>query len=402
MDVAAAAELVGDVLCSAFRPHQAIEVLEPILASHPALTEPAVITAGSQLARAYLLALQDAEAATMADRVMGPAERYELIPTIVDTLITRGTALGNVGRMHEAIALLEGASTIAGDYDLPTPQMRATNNMGHLLAYQDHGGAMKACRTGMELADRLGDVRFVGAFTWAVAAYLDRDGRYEDAQALRNDIRDRYELPPSSLLWYELTDLIIRVERGDIKAIDAAYDVVRRAVDDANPQSQAAVPLARAKLDLLTGHIVDAYDAVSSVEAAHRSPEHFALATVAAAMLRDVGRLEDVAAGVASCSAHGRMLASVASALSGARAAIRGHTDEATARFSDALAFDYLRLDRASLQALFATLVGRGVPEARKASNAAFETFTEVGASAYLDLYSAGLPSAEDTQAAGG
>ncbi len=402
IEIAGAAELVGDVLCSAFRPGPAIEVLEPVLASQPTLSDPAVITAGAQLARAYLMALRDAEAATMADRVMGPAERCDLTPTIVDTLITRGTALGNLGRMHEAIALLEGASTMAANGDLPTAQMRAANNVGHLLAYQDHFGAMKACRTGMELADRLGDVRFVGAFTWAVAAYLDRDGRYEEAQALRDDVRDRYDLPESSLLWYELTDLAIRVERGDVTAIDAAFDVVRRAVDDANPQSQAAVPLVRAKLDLLTGQIADAYDAVMSVAAAHRSPEHLALATVGAGMLRDADRLEVLSAAVASSPAHGRMLASVASALAGARAALRGHTDEAVARFSGALAFDYLRLDRASLQALFATLVGRDVPEGREASNAAFETFAEVGANAYLDLYAAGLPSAKDTQAAGG
>jgi hypothetical protein len=54
--------------------------------------------------------------------------------------------------------------------------------------------------------------------------------------------------------------------------------------------------------------------------------------------------------------------------------------------FTSALGFPFLRLDRAKLQALFATLVGRDIPEARKASDAAFETFTETGATAYLDL----------------
>jgi hypothetical protein len=65
------------------------------------------------------------------------------------------------------------------------------------------------------------------------------------------------------------------------------------------------------------------------------------------------------------------------------------------------LAFPFLRLDRANLQALFATLVGREVPEARKASDAAFELFTEVGVTAYLDLYAAGMPPSEAQRAAG-
>ena len=61
----------------------------------------------------------------------------------------------------------------------------------------------------------------------------------------------------------------------------------------------------------------------------------------------------------------------------------------------------FLRLEGANLQALFATLVGREVPEARKSSDAAFEVFTEAGATAYLDLYAAGMPPSDAQRAAG-
>ena len=46
-------------------------------------------------------------------------------------------------------------------------------------------------------------------------------------------------------------------------------------------------------------------------------------------------------------------------------------------------------------------MVGRQVPGARKASDAAFELFTEVGATAYLDLYAAGMPPTDAQRAAG-
>jgi tetratricopeptide (TPR) repeat protein len=401
VDIANGAALVGDDLCHAFRPSEAIDVLEPIVSADPALSEPAVATAGARLARAYLMALRDEEAAELCDRVIGPAERFDLTPTVVDTLITRGTALGNLGRMHEAIALLQGATRDAQDHDLPLAEMRAANNLGHLLAYDDHVGAMDACRTGMEQANRLGDVRFIGSFSGAVAAYLDRDGRFDEGQALRDDVRDGVELSASNLLWYELAELTTRVERGDASAVDPAYDAVRRSVDDANPQSQASVPGARAKLNLLTGHFEAAYDDVMSVDQAHRFSDHLGNAMIAAAMLGDVDRLEVVAEELAASPMRARMLGAIDSAVSGALAALRGRTDEAVAGFSRALAFPFLRLDRANLQALFATLVGREVPEARKASDAAFELFTEVGATAYLDLYAAGMPPSEAQRAAG-
>jgi len=400
--IAGAAAVVGDVLCTAFKPGEAIEILEPLVETEPAFTQPAVVEAGAKLARAYLMALRDADAASMADRVIGPAEHFDLVPTIADTLITRGTALGNLGRMHEAIALLQGASRYAQDRDLPLAQMRAANNVGHLLAYDDHAGAMQACRTGMGQANRIGDVGFIVSFTWAVAAYLDRDGRFDEGQALRDEVRDRFDLPTSSALWYELTDLTVRIERGDASAIDPAYDLVRRCVDDANPQSQASVPIAKAKLDVFSGRFEPACDGVMSVDGPYLSPEHFEVATVAAAMLGDTDRLEVVAEAVASSPARGRMLGSIADTVSGALAALRGQTDEAVTGFSAALAFRYLRIDRAKLQALFATLVGRDVPEAREASDAAFEFLTEVGAAAYLDLYAAGMPLAGEQGAAGG
>jgi tetratricopeptide (TPR) repeat protein len=397
-----AAALLGDVLCSAFDPEEAIAVLEPVLEGERTFREPASVAAGATLARAYLMALRDADAAEMADRVIGPAERLDLIPAIVDTLITRGTALGDLGRMHEAITLLRGAGKYADAHDLPVAHMRAINNLGHLLAFDDHPAAMKACRTGMALANRLGDVRFAGSFAWAVAAYDERDGKFLEARELRDDVRDRFELPPSTALWYDLTDLTARVEQGEASAISAAYEAVSRAGHDADPQTQAAVPAARARLDILTKRFAEAYEGVMSVDIAHRFLDHYTIATGAAALLRDDDRLEAVAEAVAANPARGRMLRAVADTISGARAALRGQTAQAVVDFNRALAARHLRLDRAHLQALFATVVGRDVPDARTASDAAFEVFSRVGATAYVDVYSDGMPPASARRAAGG
>jgi class 3 adenylate cyclase/tetratricopeptide (TPR) repeat protein len=400
-DVAAAAALVGNGLCHAFRATQAIEVLEPIVTADPHFSSPSVVDAAAELARAYLMSLRNSEAAELGDRIMGPAESFGLIPTIVNTLITRGTALGNLGRLHEAVALLRGATRYAQEHDQPLAEMRAANNLGHLLAYDDHVEAMEACSTGMEQANRLGDVRFIGSFSWAVAAYLERDGRPEEAQTLRDEVRDRVELPEGSVVWYELTDLVVRVEYGDAAAIDAAYDALRRSVDEEDPQSQASVPLTNARLKMLTRELEASYEAAMSVDGEHRLPDHLAVATVAAAMLGDPNRLEVVLEELASCKARGRMVAAIHDAASASIAALRGHAEAAVAGFNRALSFPFLRLDRAALQALFATLVGRDVPEARQASDDAYEVLSQIGATAYLDLYAAGMPPADEERAAG-
>jgi hypothetical protein len=88
-------------------------------------------------------------------------------------------------------------------------------------------------------------------------------------------------------------------------------------------------------------------------------------------------------------------------AASASLAALRGQTEAAVAGFASALTFPFLRLDRAEMQALFATVVGREVPEARQAADEARELLAEIGATAYLDLYAAGLATANRQRAAG-
>lgn len=400
-DIAEAATLVGSGLCHAFRAPAAIEILEPIVSVDPEFSSPATVGAAGELARAYLMSLRNREAAELGDRIMGPAERFRLVPTIVNTLITRGTALGNMGRLHEAIALLRGAAKYSQEHNQPLAEMRAANNLGHLLAYDDHAGAMAACRMGMEQANRLGDVRFIGSFTWAVAAYMDRDGRAEEARALRADARDRVELPESSVAWYELTDLLARVEYGDRAAIKAALEALERSVDTDNPQSEASAPFTRARLKLLTGELEAAYDEAMGGDEAHVLPDHLSVATVAAALLGDTERLQVVIEALASSQTRGRMVVAMSDAALASLAALHGRSDEAVAGFTRALSFGWLRLDRAALQGLFAVLVGREVAEARQASDSAFEFLSEIGATAYLDLYAAGMPPLAEQQATG-
>lgn len=398
---AEAAWLLANVLSHGFKPTEAIMVLEPIIEADPELEATSTVRVAAELARAYLMALRDIEAAEMSDRTIARAEQLELDDTVVDTLITRGTALGNLGRFHEAIALLHGASGIARSRDLPLAEMRAVNNLGHLLAYDDQQAALEACRRGMEMANRLGDVRFVGSFSWAVAAYLDRDGQFAEAQQVRDDVRDRFELPERSQAWYELTDLMAAAVQGDKAAAAAALAKARESIDPDNPQSEVSSPIQKAELLWLTGEFEDSYE--QALELVHNTllPDHLVIAFYAAAMLRHRDKLERILASIRLCKARGRVVTILQLATTAALAALDGRTDEAVGKFGKAIDLGLLRLDRARLQGVFATLVGRNVAQARQAGDAAHHVFVETGADAYLELLAPGLPSPAEERAAG-
>ncbi len=399
--VAEAAWLVGNVLCHGFKAPEAIRVLEPIVAADPDLVATSTVQVAAELARAYLMALRDADAAEASDKAIARAEQLGLDDTVVDTLITRGTALGNLGRFHEAIALLQGAAGIARSRDLPLAEMRAVNNLGHLLAFDDHQAALEACRRGMDMANRLGDVRFIGSFSWAVAAYLERDGQFAEAQQIRDDVRERVELPESSQAWYKLTDLSAAAVQGDEAAAAAALGMAREPIDPDNPQSEISSPIQRAELLWLAGEFEDAFEqALGHVHSA-LLPDHLVIAFYAAAMLRHRDKLERVAAGIRQCKARGRVITILEMATKAALAALDGRTDEAVGTFGKAIDLGLLRLERARLQAQYAVLVGREVAQARQAGDAAHEVFTETGARAYATLLARGLPSRADERAAG-
>ncbi len=384
--VAEAAWLVGNLACHGFKPAEAILVLEPIVAADAEMVAASTVQVASELARAYLMALRNSEAAEVSERAITRAEELQLDDTIVDTLITRGTALGNLGRFHEAIALLGGASEMARSRDLPMAEMRAINNLGHLLANDDHQAALEACRRGMEMANRLGDVRFIGSFSWAVGAYLERDGQFAAAQQIRDDVRERVELPPRSQDWYDLTDLTAAAKQGDRAAAAAALELVRGSVDPDNPQSEAASPIQRAALLWLIGEFEDAYEQALAFKEDTLVPDNLVAAFYAAAMLRHRDKLEHVAASFALCQARGRIVTIFELATAAALAALDGRTEEAVGKFGKAISLGLLRLDRARLQSVFALLVGRDDSQAQRAGDEALEVFSECGAHAYVEL----------------
>ena len=74
---------------------------------------PELAAVHGQLARAYFLDEDPRRAIEVADRVLETAEHADLIPLLADTLVTKGSALGVLGRVHEATAVVEAGRELA-------------------------------------------------------------------------------------------------------------------------------------------------------------------------------------------------------------------------------------------------------------------------------------------------
>ncbi|HUO47163.1 MAG TPA: adenylate/guanylate cyclase domain-containing protein [Acidimicrobiia bacterium] len=139
-------------------PHKAIEVLEPHLAKYEDLSaDPELARGAAMLARALLLNDRDAEAALAADQALPAAEALGLMPSVVDTLITKATAIGHPGRLIEARILIEGAIALADRHGISHSSMRGRNNFAHLFGATDTPAAVQAAHEAYDLAKRVGD-----------------------------------------------------------------------------------------------------------------------------------------------------------------------------------------------------------------------------------------------------
>ncbi|TME09605.1 MAG: hypothetical protein E6I65_10425 [Chloroflexi bacterium] len=170
------------VLIRAFRFELATQFIEGAVARFADLRgEPVFAVLEGQLARIYMLTARWPESLPIAERVLEVAEREELTELAADTLITKGTALDNLGRHFEAIALIEAARRLlerSGNDALVT---RAINNLSSVLADDDPRAGLQAARDGLEVMARRGERGFTlvdnaaagalrsGEWDWALA-----------------------------------------------------------------------------------------------------------------------------------------------------------------------------------------------------------------------------------------
>ena len=174
---------LGADLVVAFRVPEARALLEPAAAEFADLgAEPSAIALLGQLARALFLDEEPRRAIEVADRMLEPAERANEVAIVADALITRGSALTEIGRDYEGLGAIEAGLRLALSHGLHRVALRGRNNLGAYQIVRDPVSALETLRAGIAEATRLGmrqgaihtflgasDAAFVtGEWDWAI------------------------------------------------------------------------------------------------------------------------------------------------------------------------------------------------------------------------------------------
>jgi class 3 adenylate cyclase/tetratricopeptide (TPR) repeat protein len=154
---AATTALYGEVLLDVFRHEPALALLKGASERFEVLADdPALVRLNGQLARAYFLRDDLRGAVAVADTVLEAAERLDLGAVVADTLVTRGSALVDLGRRYEGIGAIEAGQRLATALGLPETIVRAYNNLAALQISGDTRAGLAAAREGMAIARRMG------------------------------------------------------------------------------------------------------------------------------------------------------------------------------------------------------------------------------------------------------
>ena len=169
--IARATAALGRTLLTARRTEDAQTLLEGAASELADVrADPAFVALEGQLARAAFLREDHRRAIEVADRVLEAAEHLDLVPILADTLVTKGSALGSIGRLTEGNGVLQIGGRLAETHGLHTTALRALNNSSVGLAEIDPRAGTEAAWAGLALSRRLGQrfwmFAFIGGSAW--------------------------------------------------------------------------------------------------------------------------------------------------------------------------------------------------------------------------------------------
>ena len=386
---------LGTVLNTAWRSGDSIALLEPAAAELADLgADPAVIALGSQLARAMLLNTENERAIEVADRVLAAAERADLRAIVVDTLVTKGSALGFTGRSVEGLALLVSGQAIAAAEGFSVTELRALTNRTAVDSIRDPRATIATSREGLVVARRLGhrslmtvvfcngaDCAFrTGDWAWAVAemdAALAEDLESSDRAALQEQA--------------------IRFAAARGAATAAARDEMARLVGDStDPQLVGFLPSTASFVAFAAGRLDEARADWHRLAATIIDSAPVALARAARAALWGANA-PAAAADLAALDAsgfHGPAIEADRATIRAGLAALDGRVPEALAMYRDAARTwrDLgLAWDEAMVGIDMASLLDPANPDVRAAAEGSREILVRLGAAPFVERLDAAL-----------
>jgi class 3 adenylate cyclase/tetratricopeptide (TPR) repeat protein len=380
---------LGKALLSGRRTAEAAALLDAAVAEFADLgDDPALVALHSQLARACFFAGDNRRSVEMADRALEVAEHTDLVPLLADTLITKGTALGAIGRLREGVGAIETGERLARSAGLMTILLRGLNNRAVSQGEFDPAATREALAEGLAIARRMG-LRF-WAFGFAVGiGYTDfRLGDWDRSVAVLAEALADGPAPEDRIQLLANAVLVPAWRGEDVAGIVAELEHLLGA--NADPTLAGNLHDARGAAAVAAGRLREGQIECRLAAAANTSVNGTESRLLAAHVAFWGGDLPGAAAELAALDASGYRTPVVEARRVTMRAGLaagEGRRTEALGLYRDALRRwrDVgLVVDEALTVIDMATLLGPTEPEVSAAAEGAREILARLGATPFL------------------
>ena len=232
------------------QPDRAVELLRPLvdgdLEDDPELAKASVVYARAMMLNQMPGVLE------FTDKALSASEELGLVPEIIDALITKGTALGQVGRLTEARVILEGAMALAEQNNLALSIARGQNNLAYVLVGIDDGASQALAEDAFRTSQRLGDRSLMLFHAGQMTFSFVLMGDFERAEeVLANPLTQ--DPPPAVRVQTATAELIMAAWRGKrdlVDRLDAEVGELMADVDD----PQVEINIRDNELDVAIAH----------------------------------------------------------------------------------------------------------------------------------------------------
>jgi class 3 adenylate cyclase len=361
-----AARALATIYDDTQRPLRGVEVLTPIVdgASDQGTEEWA--KAAAELARALSMAGQPGNLEA-TERALIVAERLDLVPTITDGLITRGTTLAATGRPREGMSLLNTALALAEEHDLGHSMMRALNNIGYLAITDDRTSILDYTLRRVDHSRQIGDPSFLVDSFLLLAQDHAESARWDDLDEVAAEITELTDVESLTgtlgIRWKDLDRYKLAWKGMPAEASELYESIVAEYASDLgheidDQQALWAIEHERSQMELLQGDAETAFERAMAIDDASPNLYDINAGLQAALFLQDASRLAAVRDRLAGSDFRGRRLDALGLATEAGIEALTGDASRAGATFVEAI--DQLtRFDLAPASGMIAALAAR-------------------------------------------
>jgi tetratricopeptide (TPR) repeat protein len=386
----ASAELGWSMLEARFD-RDARDFLETAVVEFADLTDP-VVLAGLKLSFTRALIQfersgTEAKALALVDEVLTVAEHGNHPKLLARGLINKGAALGALGRLREAIALVKGAEGIARDNGFTEVVLGALTVRGYYLGEVDNDEAYRCFLEGLALARRVGHRNLEREFVNNVGYSSFLVGEWDRGLAEMESVLAQ-DLHVTGRIWLMSNALIIRANRGESIA-DALAELDELATRVNDPHVLTAPHDTHANYAQAQGRYDDAQSHWLKIaqEWSSQGPASYYQAARPALWAGDLAAIRTYSAELDATGVHGPIVEARRANLKAAIAALEGRTREAMALYKAALQ-TWRDLKVAWEEALtgldMATVLDPADPEMQGVIRSTREILTRLDAKPYL------------------